>query len=103
MNLFIVQLALYSRMELNIRTTSNFLLAYAAHNKACRVHIRKYFSASIRLPSDWIDVAEQYQTYGDKTLTLGSLPAALRRSMKAKFPDFDKYQLGIIFILNYGQ
>ena len=55
------QMALYTRNQLNIRTTANFLLAYAANNKNCRPYLKKYFTASIRLPSDWIDVAEQYQ------------------------------------------
>ena len=54
-------MALYTRNELNIRTTANFLLAFASNNKACRPYLRKYYQTSIRLPSDWIDVAEQYQ------------------------------------------
>ena len=56
-----VQVALYTRCELNIRSTANFLLAYASNRHSCRPFLRKYFSASVRLPSDWIDVAEQYQ------------------------------------------
>ena len=136
-------MALYTRNELNIRTTANFLLAYASNHKLCRPFLKKFFKASIRLPSDWIDVAEQYQvnteknskentdseafrciiqqdlymivlfllkafrapgkrdevleaalTFHDPYFNYGSLPAALRRVMVAKFPDFDKYQLG---------
>ena len=34
------------------------------------------------------------QTFRDKSMTSGALPAALRRAMVAKFVDFDKYQLG---------
>ena len=54
-------MALYTRNNLNIRTTANFLLAYASYTPLCRPYLKKYFCESIRLPSDWIDVAEQYQ------------------------------------------
>ncbi|XP_071942652.1 telomerase protein component 1-like [Antedon mediterranea] len=90
---FILKVALYCRSELNIRTTSNFLIAFASNRRPCRAYLKKYFSASIRLPSDWIDVAETYQTLNDKSINFGSLPSALRKVMTAKFPDFDEYQL----------
>ena len=67
------QLALYTRRELNIRITPNFMLAAAAYNTACRPYLRKYFSATTMLPSDWIDVAEQYQVvkiYPHSTLNI---------------------------------
>lgn len=92
--LFCYQVALYTRNELNIRTTANFLLAFAAFTHACRPFLSKYYSASVRLPSDWIDIAEQFTVFSDRSLARGGLPAALRRAMVAKFPDFDKYQLG---------
>ena len=60
----VLQLAVYTRCELNIRTTGNFLLAFASYNKSCRPYLRKYFCAAVALPSDWIDVAEQYQVCG---------------------------------------
>ncbi|XP_055874450.1 telomerase protein component 1-like isoform X1 [Biomphalaria glabrata] len=90
---FILKVALYSRKELNIRTTSNFLLALAASDTSCRVFVKKYFCISVALPSDWIEVAELFQTLVDKTLKPGALPAALRKAMISKFPEFDKYQL----------
>ena len=90
---FLLKAALYTRCELNIRTTANFLLALAANLHNCRPHIGKYFSASIRLPSDWIEVAEIYQAFHDKSINYGSLPTALRKAMVARFPDFDEYQL----------
>ena len=58
---FYLKVALYSRRELNIRTTTNFLLALAANRSECRSFLRKYYSASIILPTDWIEVAEIYQ------------------------------------------
>ncbi|KAL5022413.1 hypothetical protein ScPMuIL_001568 [Solemya velum] len=90
---FILKVALYTRKQLNIRTTANFLLALSANIHPCRPFLKKYYSASIALPSDWIEVAEIYQGFDDANLNFGSLPAALRRAMAVKFPDFDKYQL----------
>lgn len=44
---FILKLALYTRRELNIRVTANFLLCLAAFNENCRPFITRYFKASI--------------------------------------------------------
>jgi len=65
-----LQVALYTRKQLNIRTTANFLLALASHMPACRPYLKKYFSASIALPSDWIEVAEVYSVSRIKSLFL---------------------------------
>ncbi|CAM1331705.1 Uncharacterised protein g10655 [Pycnogonum litorale] len=90
---FILKLALYTRKVLYIRTTANFLLSFSANNKKCRTHLKKYFCASVNLPTDWIDVAEMYQHFDDSNLKRHSIPASLRRAMIKKFLDFDKYQL----------
>ena len=90
---FVLKLAIYTRLNLNIRTTANFLLALAAKLPSCRPFLRKYFSASIRLPSDWIEVAEIYQALHDTNLKHGSIPTALRKVMCSKFPNFDAFQL----------
>ncbi|XP_033757244.1 LOW QUALITY PROTEIN: telomerase protein component 1-like [Pecten maximus] len=90
---FILKVALYTRKELNIRTTANFLLAMAANVHPCRPYLKKYYVKSIALPSDWIEVAEIYQAFHDKTISQGAIPAALRKVMITKFPSFDKYQL----------
>jgi telomerase protein component 1 len=90
---FLLKVALYTRCDLNIRSTANFLLALSANNLTHRPYLKKYFNASIRLPSDWIEVAEIYQSFHDKSLNFGSLPVALRKVMAKKFPDFDEYQL----------
>ena len=55
-------------------------------------YLKKYFPASVLLPSDWIMIANLFLTV-NKTLPTGSLPAALRRVMKEKFLDFDEHQL----------
>ena len=91
---FVLKVALYTRCNLNIRTTANFLLALASNIPSCRPFLKKYYSSSIRLPSDWLEVAEIYQAFQDKSVNFGSLPTALRRVMAAKFTSFDEYQLG---------
>lgn len=90
---FILKLALYTRCDLNIRTTANFLLALAANIHSCRPFLKKYYSSSIRLPSDWIEVAEIYQAFHDRSINFGALPTALRKVMGEKFTQFDAYQL----------
>ena len=91
---FLLKVALYTRNDLNIRTTANFILALASNIHSCRPYLRKYYCSSVRLPSDWIEVAETYQTFHDKSLNFGALPTALRKVMAAKFVEFDVYQLG---------
>ena len=91
---FVLKAALYTRNNLNIRTTANFLLALASNLHQCRPYLRKYYCASVRLPSDWIEIAELYQTFHDTCLNFGALPTALRKVMAAKFVEFDVYQLG---------
>ena len=90
---FILKVALYTRCDLNIRTTANFLLALASNIPNCRPYLKKYYSASIRLPSDWIEVAEVFQAFPDKSINFGSLPTALRKVMAVRFASFDEYQL----------
>lgn len=90
---FLLKTALYTRNDLNIRTTANFILALASNIHSCRPYLRKYYCSSIRLPSDWIEVAEIYQTLHDRSLNFGSLPTALRKVMSVKFVEFDVYQL----------
>ncbi|KAF0289748.1 Telomerase protein component 1 [Amphibalanus amphitrite] len=90
---FLLKVALYARQELMLRTTANFLLSLAAFVEPCRPYLRKYFFATIRLPTDWIEVAEIYQTFDDSKINFGSLPNALRKVMTDKFGEFDNYQL----------
>jgi len=90
---FILKMALYVRDDLNIRTTANFLLALAANIEACTPFLKKYFRATIKLPSDWLAVASMYQKLPDRALQGRALPTALRKAMQHKFSDFDAYQL----------
>jgi hypothetical protein len=54
--------ALYSRDDLGIRSTSNFIVSVASDIKECQPFLKKYMKAIIRLPSDWLDIAATYQT-----------------------------------------
>ncbi|KAL6032473.1 hypothetical protein STEG23_021751, partial [Scotinomys teguina] len=87
--------SLYARQQLNIRELANVVLAIAAFLPACRPHVRRYYSAIVHLPSDWIQVAEFYQSLaeGDEKKKLVPLPACLRAAMTDKFAQFDEYQL----------
>jgi telomerase protein component 1 len=90
---FLLKAALYTRQELNIRTAANYLLALAASLPSARPFLRKYFGETIRLPSDWIEVAQLYHTLQPQSKKRGTLPAALRKAMVARFTAFDEYQL----------
>ncbi|XP_053452149.1 telomerase protein component 1 isoform X2 [Nycticebus coucang] len=91
---FILKASLYSRQQLNVRDVANKVLAIAAFLPVCRPHLRRYFCAIVQLPSDWIQVAEFYQSLaegGENKLV--PLPACLRAAMTDKFAQFDEYQL----------
>ncbi|VDO76941.1 unnamed protein product [Schistosoma margrebowiei] len=100
---FILKAALYCRRELNIRTTTNMLIAVASCNERSRSFIKKYFSSCIRTPSDWIEVAEYYAVSSKNVIislkmisgnpSLKGMPKVLRNSMTSKFLEFDQYQL----------
>ena len=90
---FVLKVALYTRRDLNIRTTANFLLALASNMQGCRPFLKKYYSTAIRLPSDWIEVAEIYTSFHDRSINFGSLPTSLRKVMIDRFSSFDMYQL----------
>jgi len=90
---FIFKLALYLRDDLNIRSTSNFILSLAANNKSCHSYFHKYFGIIIRLPSDMLEVVTLYMSLPERYLTGNSIPTVLRKEIKKKFSSFDIYQL----------
>lgn len=90
---FILKVALYTRQELNIRTTANFLLAVSAFLPTCQPHLRRYLGSSVQLPSDWMDVPRMYQSLAGKEDKLAPLPSCLRRALTLKFQEFSEYQL----------
>ncbi|XP_072885036.1 telomerase protein component 1 isoform X1 [Hemitrygon akajei] len=90
---FILKVALYTRQELNIRSTANFLLAVAAWLPAARPHLRRYFARAVRLPSDWIDVAKTFQSLAESGSKWPPFPSCLRQGLSDAFLSFDEYQL----------
>ena len=58
---FILQLAYYLRNQLYIRTTTNFILAFAANHPKTSPFLKKYFAKSVLLPSDFLDVCQWTQ------------------------------------------
>ncbi|XP_061652420.1 telomerase protein component 1 isoform X2 [Phyllopteryx taeniolatus] len=85
---FVLKVALYTRQELNIRIAANFLLALAANHPATKSHVRRYFCATVQLPSDWLEVVRIYSTCFSR-----SLPMCLKKAMADKFKQFTEYQL----------
>jgi hypothetical protein len=76
---FILKLALYTRDDLGIRSTSNFIVAVAADIPECQPFLKKYMKSIIRLPSDWLDVASTYQV----------LPGIESNNFSHTFPKID--------------
>ncbi|XP_030629420.1 telomerase protein component 1 [Chanos chanos] len=85
---FLLKVAVYTRQELNIRATANFLLALAAHLPDTKPHLRRYFCAAVQLPSDWLEVTRLYGTCFS-----ASLPSCLKKALVDKFKQFNEYQL----------
>ncbi|KAF3857939.1 hypothetical protein F7725_011140 [Dissostichus mawsoni] len=85
---FLLKVAVYTRQELNIRITANFLLALAANQPSTKPHVRRYFCAAVQLPSDWLEVVRIYSTCFSR-----SLPMCLKKAMADKFKQFNEYQL----------
>ena len=90
---FICKLAYYSRNELNLRSTSNFLAAWAAVHKECRPYLNEFFPFIINLPSDLIDFVEKYQVLKGNS-EKAKFSTYLQSLIKKKFCDFSIYQLG---------
>ncbi|XP_053502261.1 telomerase protein component 1 isoform X2 [Ictalurus furcatus] len=85
---FLLKVAVYTRQELNIRVTANFLLALAAYLPNSKPHLRRYFCSAIQLPSDWLEVTRIYSTCFSR-----SLPSCLKKALADKFKQFSEYQL----------
>uniref|UniRef100_UPI0037E81F20 telomerase protein component 1 n=1 Tax=Semicossyphus pulcher TaxID=241346 RepID=UPI0037E81F20 len=85
---FLLKVAVYTRQELNIRITANFLLALAANLPSTKSHVRRYFCAAVQLPSDWLEVVRIYSTCFSH-----SMPMCLKKAMVDKFKQFNEYQL----------
>lgn len=109
-----IQVAVYTRQQLNIRITANFLLALSASQPSTKPHVRRYFCAAVQLPSDWLEVVRIYSKVNTCWLLnfisfvtsiwflnlciclqcfSSSLPTCLKKAMADKFKEFSEYQL----------
>ena len=90
---FIAKLAYYARNELNLRSTPNFITAWAATQQACRASLQEFFTFIINLPSDLLDFTERYQQLKGNTGN-PKFSTFIQTLVKKKFCDFNVYQLG---------
>ncbi|KAG2462361.1 TEP1 protein, partial [Polypterus senegalus] len=95
---FILKVALYTRQELNIPLIANYLIAFAAKLHSTRPHLRRYFSAAVQLPSDWVEVERLYcKCYYYYVCYLQSfesnIPSCLKKALTEKFKEFNESQL----------
>ena len=93
---FILLLAYYARNELYLRSSTNFLLAYAATKLPNPSELlKKYMPHCIKLPTDLLEVVEITQALmkssDSKKLVL---PSALKKVCKTIFSGFSVYHLG---------
>ncbi|CAD8137806.1 unnamed protein product [Paramecium pentaurelia] len=58
---FVLQVAYYTRNKLQVRATSNFIIAFATSYDSCKPYCRKYFNYIVKLPTDLLEVAEYSQ------------------------------------------
>lgn len=92
---FISQAAYYTRQVLNVRSTSNFLLAYAFKNPEAKKYVNKYFKHSTNLPTDVLEVVDIFQAL-DTAHVEGKIKVTkrMRECIREKFAEFNVYQLG---------
>ena len=97
---FVAKLAYYARNELNLRSTPNFIAAWAVTQESCRASLTEFFPFIINLPSDLLDFVERYQALKGKTSEgkpskgKPTFSTYLQSLIKRKFCDFSVYQLG---------
>ena len=90
---FIPKLAFYSRQHLNLRSVSNFILAWSATKVKTHPTFREFFTSAINLPSDLMDFIEKYQQEIGSPAKL-KLTTFLQKLIAKKLRDFNIYQLG---------
>ena len=73
----------------NLDPCPPFLQACAARAPECRPFLLAYVPRIVRLPSDWLAIADMYTQVAG-----GPLPSALRKALAAAFSKFSEYQVG---------
>jgi hypothetical protein len=94
--LFILQLAVYARNNLNLRSISTKLLVDASLNTNNKKYVRRFAPRIIRRADELTEAIAYLQSkigdLGDKR-NRGSVPACLKRGLADSFSNFDAYQL----------
>ena len=90
---FIPKLASYARQHLNLRSVSNFILAWSANKPRTYPALREFFTSAINLPSDLMDFVEKYKQEIGSPAKL-KLTTFLQKLIGKKLRDFNIYQIG---------
>lgn len=90
---FIPKLAFYTRQQLNLRSVSNFILAWSATKKRTHQTLKEFFTSCIVLPSDLMDFVNKFQSQIELPNKL-KIPTFLKKLIKKKLLQFSMYQLG---------
>jgi len=92
---FILLLAYYARNELYLRSSANFLLAYAAV-KIPKVSdlLKKYMPHCIKLPTDLLETIEIAQALANNSDSKLKIPSSLKKACQKIFATFTDYHLG---------
>ena len=90
---FVCQLATYARNSLNMRSISNFLLAWADTTPQTQQFLPKYFNLVTRLPSDLLETVDLNQKLKESTDKY-RISNVLQRCVASKLQEFSPYQLG---------
>ena len=84
---YILQLALYARRSLHLRSTPIYLLAVAAHIPETKQFVRMYTPYIIQRADEINEVLACYLAYFKKPV-----PNSLKKGVAAAFKNFDEYQ-----------
>jgi len=93
---FVLQMALYARTQLYLRSVSNYLAALATKIPNCQRHLKSYFPHLVKLPTDMLEVVKMTVSLDGDTAVARKrflLPRSLRNVCSKKFADFSEYQL----------
>jgi len=85
---FLLQLAVYTRTELNLRSVPMFLLAIAANREDGKPFVREYAKRIIQRADELYESLACYIEYFGKPV-----PNSLKKGVADSFANFDEYQL----------
>lgn len=92
---FLLQLAVYTREQLYLRSVTTVLLAEFANSSAAGMvpGARKLVARAIKRPDDMTELIAYQLALNKRTGRKSKLPEVLKRGIAEAFPKFDSYQL----------